>query len=105
MSPSANIDSYYYSLVKPVEGKPYKEIDLGGDKFLRIFPEDTPEESLKWHWDEEYREVYPLNSSNWQFQFDNKLPQPINNVIKIPEGEFHRVIKGTGELMILIYKH
>jgi len=37
---------------------------------------------------------------------DNKLPIKITKglVINIPEGEFHRVIKGTGDLKVKIRK-
>ena len=85
------------------DGIPYTEEEFP-DKILRTFPHDTPEHLLKWHWDEEDRNVYPVHKTDWQFQFDNQLPQPINSRLHIPKGEYHRLIKGTGDLQLLIYK-
>jgi len=73
------IDDLFYERASKVEGKPYKEFVFDDEKLLRIFPEDTDEEMLKWHWDEEDREVYPLHKTDWEFQFDNELPQQINS--------------------------
>lgn len=92
--------------MKMDDGVPYTDSpsieDLGA--IIRNFPDDTPEHFLKWHWDEEDRKVIPLHKTDWQFQFDNKLPQPINSEINIPMGVYHRLIKGTGELKLKIYK-
>ena len=98
------IDDLFYERASKVEGKPYKEFVFDDEKLLRIFPEDTDEEMLKWHWDEEDREVYPLHKTDWEFQFDNELPQQINSKLEIPKGVFHRLIKGTGELRVIVYK-
>jgi hypothetical protein len=38
------------------------------------------------------------------FQRDNGLPEKIVGKIKIKANEWHRVIKGTGELKVKIYK-
>jgi hypothetical protein len=35
---------------------------------------------------------------------DNKLPQIIEGEIFIPAGEWHRVIKGTGNLLLRVHK-
>jgi hypothetical protein len=74
------------------------------DKILRTFPHDTPEHLLKWHWDEEDRDVYSVNKTDWKFQFDNELPQQLNSKLHIPKGVYHRIIKGSGDLQLLIYK-
>ena len=42
---------------------------------------------------------------NKLIQFDDELPQPINDCIFIPEGTWHRVIKGSGCLKILINEY
>lgn len=91
---------FYYSMEEMI---PYTDEDFS-DKIIRTFPNDTPEHLLKWHWDEEDREVFPLNKTDWKFQFDNKLPELINSKLEIPKGVYHRLIKGTGDLQLLIYK-
>lgn len=66
---------------------------------------NVDESELKWHWDGEDRLVEPLCDTDWQFQFDNELPQRIYKEIFIPAGMIHRVIKGTGELVVKITKY
>jgi hypothetical protein len=84
---------------------PYREI-LSNNYSTRVFSKDINESELKWHFDNEDREVTFLHESDWSFQMDNKLPIKITKglVINIPEGEFHRVIKGTGDLKVKIRK-
>ena len=78
-----------------------KETDTG---VIRTFSKDLPESSLKWHFDGEDRTVTPLNENDWMFQFDNEFPIPMNREIFIPKGVYHRVIKGTTDLIIKILK-
>ena len=84
--------------------KPYIEEQLHNQTYLRIFPADTPEEDLKWHWDEEDRIVKPTEETDWKFQMDNELPIKIEREIFIPKGVFHRIIKGTGDLKLSVTK-
>ena len=88
------------------EDIPYSEyIDDNGD-LIRTFRSDIAEHLLKWHYDEEDREVYAIESNDWKFQFDNKLPQKIliDEPITIPTGLRHRIIKGTTTLRLKIKK-
>jgi hypothetical protein len=78
---------------------PYEEI---GQK--RTFSKDVESNELKWHRDEEERLVTPLNKNDWLFQRDNCLPEPIDKEIKIAKGEWHRVIKGTTDLEVIVKK-
>lgn len=71
---------------------------------IRTFLSSIPEEDLKWHWDEEDREIEAVENTDWMFQFDNQLPVEINKKIFIPQGIIHRVIKGSGELKLKITK-
>jgi len=48
--------------------------------------------------------VIPLKQTNWLFQRDNQLPEVIQKPIKIKANEWHRVIKGDGDLVIKITK-
>ena len=83
---------------------PYTEKVLEENIYLRVFSEDTLEEELKWHWDEEDRSITPIGETDWEFQMDNKLRRAIRGEIFIPAGEWHRLIKGTGDLMLRVHK-
>jgi len=83
---------------------PYSEEDLGENTYIRTFSEDTLDEELKWHWDEEDRVVHPLHPTDWRIQMDNQLPEKIAKATVIPAGEWHRIIKGTGSLSVKVVK-
>ena len=69
---------------------------------VRTFSQDIDEKELVWHRDREDRQVTVLEETDWQFQFDNELPQVLKNTIFIPKNTYHRLIKGTGELNVHI---
>jgi len=88
---------------------PYTEEQIKENVFIRTFSEDTLDEELKWHWDEEDRKVSlvhigQVQETDWMFQMDNELPKKIEESIFIPAGEWHRLIKGTGNLTLKIEK-
>ena len=85
--------------------KPFKEDKIEESVVIRTFSPDIDEQDLKWHWDAEDRLIEPIGENDWKFQFDNQLPIEINTIIRIPEGQIHRVIKGTSELKIKITKN
>lgn len=92
-----------------IRENPYTEEKIEDNVFLRTFSEDTSEEELKWHWDEEDREITPVyvgpvQEIDWMFQMDNELPKKIEEDIFIPAGKWHRLIKGTGNLVLRIHK-
>ena len=81
--------------------KPYNDTETL--QFIyREFSQDIPEDELVWHRDQRDRRVTVLNETDWQFQFDNELPQVLKDTIFIPKNTYHRVIKGTGNLNIQI---
>jgi hypothetical protein len=80
---------------------PYSQI-RENNLIVRTFSQDIDEEELVWHRDREDREVTVLEETDWQFQFDNELPQVLKNTIFIPKNTYHRLIKGTGELNVHI---
>lgn len=84
------------------EKKPYTQISKGPDCIIRTFSNNISESELKWHWDDEDRSVKPINTNDWYFQFDNQLPIPFEKTIFIPKGEYHRIIKGTTDLIVEI---
>jgi hypothetical protein len=73
---------------------------------IRTFEENVDDEELKWHRDREDRIVEVIEGSNWQLQMDNELPKPllVGKKYFIPEGVYHRVIKGIGNLKVKIKK-
>ena len=71
---------------------------------VRTFSNQVNEEELKWHRDHESRVVIPLSETDWMFQKENSLPTKIEGRIFIEAGEWHRIIKGTGDLIVKIYK-
>lgn len=84
---------------------PFKE-ELKNGFHIRTFSSQINETELKWHFDMEDRLVICENDTDWMFQIDNQLPIKIkkDNPIFIPEGEYHRIIKGTGDLTIKVKK-
>jgi hypothetical protein len=79
--------------------RPYKESGS-----VRKFSRHVDSHELKWHRDDEDRIVTPLAENDWLFQRDNNLPEPIIGEINIPKGEWHRVIKGTTDLVVRVRK-
>lgn len=85
---------------------PFIEEQIKENVFRREFKEEVDSSELKWHMDQEDRQVKIIKSKNWQLQLDNQLP------IYLEEGKtyfiekflFHRVIKGTGNLVLEIKK-
>jgi len=82
-------------------GKPY--VDEGN---IRTFDDNANDNEYVWHRDKENREVEILEGQGWQFQYDKTLPFLLEKglKIKIPKGEYHRLIKGFDTLKIRIVK-
>ena len=85
---------------------PFKEEQQDGFH-IRTFSSDLSEMELKWHFDEQDRTVVCEYDTDWMFQMDDELPIIIkkNTPIFIPEGTYHRIIKGTGDLVVKVKKH
>ena len=82
---------------------PFSQENIDG-KLLRTFSSNVDEEELKWHYDLCDREVLVLEGQDWELQIDNELPKKLTPPEKyfIPKGVYHRVIKGNGDLVVLI---
>ena len=78
--------------------KPYFDIS---DQ-VRLFSQEIDESELMWHRDEEDREIISILKTNWKIQLENELPTDLNSSVKIKAGEWHRLIKGNGNLEIKI---
>lgn len=74
------------------------------DVIIRTFSEKVDSDELKWHYDLCERFVVCEHETDWMVQFDNRLPQPIKKgeTIHVPPLVYHRVIKGTGDLIVKI---
>ena len=85
---------------------PFEEKVTNGIK-RRVFSEGVDDHELKWHFDERDRKVKIVKSDGWQIQLDNGLPTQLKegDIIKIPKGMYHRVIKGNGDLIVKIKEY
>jgi len=85
---------------------PFTENLIKDNVFLREFKEDTNESELVWHQDQEERILTVVKSNNWKLQMDNELPITLQEGQKysIPAYFYHRVIKGEGDLVIVVEK-
>ena len=86
---------------------PFRERSLGGKLFLREFRENVDPEELIWHQDREDRVIKVIESNGWKLQLDNQLPVLLekDSTYNIPAYVYHRVIKGSGRLLIEVEKN
>ena len=86
---------------------PFTEKKVGGRLFLREFKGDVDSQELIWHQDQEDRRIKVIESNGWELQMDNELPILLKEgtIYNIPAYEFHRVIKGSGTLKVLVEKN
>jgi quercetin dioxygenase-like cupin family protein len=84
--------------------KPYQEVMDKDNSRLREFKIDIDSTELVWHKDEKDRYVTILEGKGWQFQKDNELPFTLKegDTIFIAKETYHRVIKGSSNLLISI---
>jgi hypothetical protein len=79
--------------------------DLNMESYvIRTFDDSIDPTELKWHRDDEDRAVISVSSTDWKIQLENSLPQSLDSVVFIERGQWHRLIKGTGELRVKIVK-
>jgi len=86
-------------------GRPYQNLSVTKGCIIRQFSSDVNPDELKWHQDDEDRIVTVLEcGKGWGFQYDNELPYELEpgDILFILRHEWHRVIKGTGDLIIKI---
>jgi len=87
-----------------VTGRPYSEKKEDG-YIIREFSHDTPSFEFVWHRDKEDRVVQAIQDTDWLFQLDNEVPQRLSkNKLFIPKETYHRLIKGTGDLVVKIWQ-
>ena len=82
----------------------YQDLEIEEDTVIRTFDESVDPIELKWHRDDESRTIVSISPSDWKIQLENRLPADITTPIFIERGEWHRLIKGTGKLVVKIIK-
>ena len=87
--------------------KPYTDSSKENNKFTRIFESTVDDSELVWHRDKRNRSVKVLEGTGWKFQYDNKLPKEIKpgDVIEVKAFEYHRILKGRGNLKVEIVEN
>jgi len=84
--------------------KTYRDLMLAENvKYRRILNEGVADECT-WHRDTKDRIVQIVEGRGWQIQFDNQLPVTVRpgDRIRILAQEWHRVIPGRGDLLMII---
>jgi quercetin dioxygenase-like cupin family protein len=82
---------------------PYQQVTQDNIK-TRKFTLEVDSDELVWHRDEKDRHITILEGEGWEFQLDNELPLELKkgDCIFIPNQAYHRIIKGTTDLVIHI---
>ena len=84
--------------------KPYEDqLNLFDDSFVRTF-DNVQSDELVWHRDKKDRTVKVIRSDNWKIQFDNELPNIMDegDTININKEVYHRLHRGKGKLVLEI---
>lgn len=81
--------------------KPYN--DFGN---VRVFPKDVDEMDLIWHRDKNDRTIIVVEGNAWKLQKDNEKPVIMEHgvIYEIKAMEYHRIIKGYGDLVLIIHE-
>ena len=85
-------------------GRPYSQKKENG-YLIREFSHITPSFEFVWHRDKEDRIVQATHETDWKFQLDNDIPRRLlKDKLFIPKDTYHRLIKGTGDLVVKIWQ-
>jgi quercetin dioxygenase-like cupin family protein len=82
--------------------RPYQDNDS-----VRTFNSNVDSSELVWHRDREDRTITVLEGNGWSFQYDDSLPFELKqgDQFFIEKMTYHRLLKGTNQLRVLIEKH
>jgi hypothetical protein len=83
---------------------PFKDNILDTNTVERIFSREIDDVELMWHRDAEGRIISSTIKTNWKIQLEDELPRVIEGEIFIEEGQWHRLIKGDGDLILKIIR-
>ena len=76
------------------------------NKDIRVFSKYVNEEDLIWHRDQNDRQIMVIEGIAWKLQKDNEKPIIMEHgvVYEIKAMEYHRIIKGYGNLVIKMWE-
>ena len=82
----------------------YSDTKISHNKKRRVFNESIDSNELKWHRDKYDRIIFVESSNGWKLQMDEELSQDlkVGQKYSINKETYHRVIKGSGDLKIVI---
>jgi hypothetical protein len=83
---------------------PYTETQIETEIVERKFDSTVSQDELLWHRDLESRIIEPLDETDWKIQIEDELPERIRGRVFIRKEVWHRLIKGSGELVLKIVK-
>jgi len=83
---------------------PFEETQISEDTYIREFSQSSDVNEFMWHRDDEDRVIVTIEPTDWKIQLENRLPQSLGSTVFIERGEWHRLIKGTGNLKIKVVK-
>lgn len=83
---------------------PYSDIKLNNCEFYRNFDYRISPDELVWHRDHCNRKIEVVEGQQWYLQMDNELPVLLEprKEYHIPKNSYHRIIKGSGNLVLKI---
>jgi quercetin dioxygenase-like cupin family protein len=83
--------------------RPYTEQSLGRE-IIRVFCSDAPVDEFVWHRDKHDRYITVAESRGWFLQLENELPTELIEGVSyfVRKNEWHRILKGAGDLKIKI---
>jgi len=90
-------------VVETFTGNPYSDTQ-NVDGFIRVFDESIDPMELIWHRDKKDRSIHVLEGNKWLLQYDDALPITLekNKVYFIQAETYHRILKGSGNLILKI---
>lgn len=82
----------------------YSDAKIGKSLIRRVISESKASNELTWHRDRRDRIVLVVEGVGWKFQRDNEVPKPIarGDILTVSANEWHRIIPGTGNLVVVI---
>ncbi len=84
----------------------YSDTRLDRDTFSRLFESSCDSGELIFHKDKRDREILECeNEGEWMLQMDNEIPKVIEKGMFIPKEIYHRLIKGSGDLRVVIKEY
>jgi len=87
--------------------RPYRQVTLGDGAVLREFRGDTSPDELIWHQDRTDRLITVVEGREWKLQLQDGLPFPLTegDSYSIPARSWHRIVRGSGRLVIKIQEN